>query len=33
VLGERGRRALHVHLKGDAQAGLVALDRAIRQAL
>jgi transaldolase/glucose-6-phosphate isomerase len=33
VLTERGRRALRVHLKGDVEAGLKALDTAIRQAL
>ena len=33
VLTERGRRALRVHLKGDLERGLKALDRAIRQAL
>src|SRR5579863_10146201 len=32
VLTERGRRALRVHLKGDLERGLKALDRAIRQA-
>ena len=33
VLTERGRRALRVHLKGDLETGLKALDSAIRQAL
>jgi transaldolase/glucose-6-phosphate isomerase len=33
VLTERGRRALRVHLKGDLEAGLRALDTAIRYAL
>jgi transaldolase / glucose-6-phosphate isomerase len=33
VLTERGRRALRVHLKGDLEAGLKALDSAIRYAL
>ena len=33
VLTERGRRALRVHLKGDLEAGLRALDSAIRYAL
>ena len=33
VLTERGRRALRVHLKGDLETGLKALDGAIRQAL
>jgi len=33
VLTERGRRALRVHLKGDIETGLKALDSAIRQAL
>jgi transaldolase/glucose-6-phosphate isomerase len=33
VLTERGRRALRVHLKGDLEAGLKMLDRAIAQAL
>jgi transaldolase / glucose-6-phosphate isomerase len=33
VLTERGRRALRVHLKGDLEAGLKALDNAIRYAL
>ncbi|HET7490361.1 MAG TPA: bifunctional transaldolase/phosoglucose isomerase [Bradyrhizobium sp.] len=33
VLTERGRRALRVHLKGDLENGLKALDRAIQQAL
>jgi transaldolase/glucose-6-phosphate isomerase len=33
VLTERGRRALRVHLKGDLEAGLKALDTAIRYAL
>jgi transaldolase / glucose-6-phosphate isomerase len=33
VLTERGRRALRVHLKGDLEAGLKALDSAIRLAL
>jgi len=33
VLTERGRRALRVHLKGDLEAGLKALDTAIRDAL
>jgi transaldolase/glucose-6-phosphate isomerase len=33
VLAERGRRVLRVHLKGDATAGLAALDRVVRQAL
>ena len=33
VLTERGRRALRVHLKGDLEAGLKALDSAIRHAL
>jgi transaldolase/glucose-6-phosphate isomerase len=33
VLTERGRRALRVHLKGDLEAGLKALDGAIRYAL
>jgi transaldolase / glucose-6-phosphate isomerase len=33
VLTERGRRALRVHLKGDLESGLKALDEAIRQAL
>ncbi len=33
VLTKRGRRALRVHLKGDLENGLKALDRAIKQAL
>ncbi len=33
VLTERGRRALRVHLKGDLETGLRALDSAIRHAL
>ncbi|GAC1346141.1 MAG: hypothetical protein NVSMB20_21710 [Bradyrhizobium sp.] len=33
VLTERGRRALRVHLKGDLEAGLKMLDRAIAEAL
>jgi transaldolase / glucose-6-phosphate isomerase len=33
VLTERGRRALRVHLKGDLENGLKALDRAIKHAL
>jgi transaldolase/glucose-6-phosphate isomerase len=33
VLTERGRRALRVHLKGDLEAGLKALDNAIHNAL
>jgi transaldolase / glucose-6-phosphate isomerase len=33
VLTERGRRALRVHLRGDLETGLKALDSAIRQAL
>jgi transaldolase / glucose-6-phosphate isomerase len=33
VLTERGRRALRVHLKGDLEKGLKALDSAIKQAL
>ena len=33
VLTERGRRALRVHLKGDLETGLKALDSAIRYAL
>ena len=33
VLTERGRRALRVHLKGDLETGLKALDGAIRYAL
>jgi transaldolase/glucose-6-phosphate isomerase len=33
VLTERGRRALRVHLKGDLEKGLKALDTAIRYAL
>jgi transaldolase/glucose-6-phosphate isomerase len=33
VLTERGRRALRVHLKGDLESGLKALDSAIRSAL
>jgi transaldolase/glucose-6-phosphate isomerase len=33
VLTERGRRALHVHLKGDLEAGLKMLDTAIHDAL
>src|SRR5690348_8260178 len=33
VLTERGRRALRVHLKGDLENGLKALDRAIKDAL
>jgi len=33
VLTERGRRALRVHLKGDLETGLKALDSAIRRAL
>jgi transaldolase/glucose-6-phosphate isomerase len=33
VLAERGRRALRVHLKGDVDAGLRALDTALRRAL
>jgi transaldolase/glucose-6-phosphate isomerase len=33
VLTDRGRRALRVHLKGDLDAGLKALDAAIRDAL
>ena len=33
VLTERGRRALRVHLKGDLDAGLKALDAAISAAL
>ena len=33
VLTERGRRALRVHLKGNLESGLKALDHAIRQAL
>ena len=33
VLTERGRRALRVHLKGDLETGLKALDNAIRDAL
>jgi transaldolase/glucose-6-phosphate isomerase len=33
VLSERGRRALRVHLAADLQAGLAALDAALRQAL
>jgi transaldolase/glucose-6-phosphate isomerase len=33
VLTERGRRALRVHLKGDLETGLKALDSAIRHAL
>jgi transaldolase/glucose-6-phosphate isomerase len=33
VLSERGRRALRVHLGADLQAGLTALDTALRQAL
>jgi transaldolase/glucose-6-phosphate isomerase len=33
VLTERGRRALHVHLKGDLESGLKMLDTAIHDAL
>jgi transaldolase / glucose-6-phosphate isomerase len=33
VLAERGRRALRVHLKGDVDAGLRALDVAVQRAL
>ena len=33
VLTERGRRALHVHLKGDLKSGLKMLDTAIHDAL
>jgi transaldolase/glucose-6-phosphate isomerase len=33
VLTERGRRALHIHLKGDLEKGLEALDTWIRYAL
>jgi transaldolase / glucose-6-phosphate isomerase len=33
VLTERGRRALHVHLKGDLESGLKLLDSAIQNAL
>ncbi|MGH7389418.1 MAG: bifunctional transaldolase/phosoglucose isomerase [Candidatus Rokuibacteriota bacterium] len=33
MLGERSRRALRVHLGGDARAGLAALRRAVEQAL
>jgi transaldolase / glucose-6-phosphate isomerase len=33
VLTERGRRALRVHLKGDVESGLSALDAAIRRAV
>ncbi|MCG6203786.1 bifunctional transaldolase/phosoglucose isomerase [Rhodopseudomonas sp. HC1] len=33
VLTERGRRALRVHLKGDLEGGLKALDAAVRAAL
>jgi transaldolase/glucose-6-phosphate isomerase len=33
VLTERGRRALRVHIKGDLEAGLKALDSAIQHAL
>ncbi len=33
VLAERGRRALRVHIKGDLEAGLAALGRAVEQAL
>jgi transaldolase / glucose-6-phosphate isomerase len=33
VLTERGRRALRVHLKGDLEAGLKALNSAIQYAL
>jgi transaldolase/glucose-6-phosphate isomerase len=33
VLTERGRRALRVHLKGDVEAGLAALEGAVRQAV
>jgi transaldolase/glucose-6-phosphate isomerase len=33
VLTERGRRALHVHLKGDLESGLKMLESAITQAL
>jgi len=33
VLTERGRRALRVHLKGDLNSGLAALDAAISAAL
>jgi transaldolase/glucose-6-phosphate isomerase len=33
VLGERGRRALRVHLKGDLDSGLAALEAAIERAM
>jgi transaldolase/glucose-6-phosphate isomerase len=33
VLAERGRRALRVHITGNLDAGLAALDRAIAEAL
>jgi transaldolase/glucose-6-phosphate isomerase len=33
VLAERGRRALRIHLKGDVDAGLRALDTAVQRAL
>lgn len=33
VLNERGRRALRVHLGGDAEAGLLRLKQAVREAL
>jgi transaldolase / glucose-6-phosphate isomerase len=33
VLAERGRRALRVHLGADVEAGLRALEDAVRQAL
>jgi transaldolase/glucose-6-phosphate isomerase len=31
VLAERGRRALHLHLKGDVESGLAALEAAVRR--
>jgi len=33
VLAQRGRRALRVHLKGDVDAGLAALEAALERAL
>jgi transaldolase/glucose-6-phosphate isomerase len=33
VLTERGRRALHVHLKGDLKSGIAMLNAAIKDAV